>query len=89
MNHQDNRLHNLDQKKLEQLTHLANTLANTPDPQKTTVFLSILQEMRTNSLSFSANEQELLFTMLTENMSEAEKKKAVMIRQLSSRMIQK
>lgn len=89
MNHQDNRLHNLDQKKLEQLTHLANTLANTPDPQKTTVFLSILQEMRTNSLSFSADEQELLFTMLTENMSEAEKKKAVMIRQLSSRMIQK
>ena len=89
MNHQDNRLHNLDQKKLEQLTHLANTLANTPDPQKTTVFLSILQEMRTNSLSFSADEQELLFTMLTENMTEAEKKKAVMIRQLSSRMIQK
>ena len=89
MNHQDNRLHNLDQKKLEQLTHLANTLANTPDPEKTTVFLSILQEMRTNSLSFSADEQELLFTMLTENMSEAEKKKAVMIRQLSSRMIQK
>ena len=89
MNHQDNRLHNPDQKKLEQLTHLANTLANTPDPQKTTVFLSILQEMRTNSLSFSADEQELLFTMLTENMSEAEKKKAVMIRQLSSRMIQK
>ena len=89
MNHQGKQLHNPDQEKLERLTHLANTLANTPDPQKMNVFLSILQEMRTNSLSFSSEEQDSLFTMLTENMSDAEKKKASMIRQLSSKMMQK
>ena len=89
MNNQDKRLHNLDQEKLERLTHLANTLASTPDSQKMNVFLNILQEMRTDSLSFSSNEKDLLFTMLTEHMSDEEKRKAIMIRQLSSKMIQK
>ena len=86
MSHQENRLHNPDQEKLEQLTHFANTLANAPDPQKMSIFLSILQEMRSQSLSFSADEKDLLFTMLTENMNDEEKKKASMIRQLSSKM---
>ena len=89
MNHQNNHLHTPDQEKLEYLTHFANTLANTPDTQKMNVLMNILQEMRTNSISFSADEKDLLFTMLTENMSDAEKKKASMIRQLSFKMMQK
>ena len=43
MNNQDKRLHNLDQEKLERLTHLANTLASTPDSQKMNVFLQFFQ----------------------------------------------
>ena len=54
-----------------------------------TVFLNIMQEMRTNDLRFSTDEQELLFTILTENMNENEKKKAMMIRQLSSQLMKK
>ena len=87
--HQDKHLHNLDQKRLERLTQLADTLSNTPENQKMTVFLNIMQEMRTNDLRFSTDEQELLFTILTENMNENEKKKAMMIRQLSSQLMKK
>lgn len=87
--HQDKRLHNLDQKRLERLTQLADTLSNTPENQKMTVFLNIMQEMRTNDLRFSTDEQELLFTILTENMNENEKKKAMMICQLSSQLMKK
>lgn len=87
--HQDKRLHNLDQERLKRLTHLADTLSNTPENQKLTVFLGIMQEMQANNLTFSMDEQELLFTILTENMNESDKKKAMMIRQLSSQLRKK
>ncbi|MBE5972466.1 MAG: hypothetical protein E7246_08125 [Lachnoclostridium sp.] len=87
--HQDKRLHNLDRDRLERLMQLADTLSSTPENQKMSVFLAIMQEMRTKDLTFSSDEQELLFTILTENMSENEKKKARMIRQLSSQLSKK
>ncbi len=84
--HQDQRLHHLDPERLARLTKLAEQLSNTPDNQKMSAFLSIMQEMRSSDLSFSPCEQDLLFTVLTEHMSEREKKKAMMIRQLSSQL---
>ena len=84
--HQDQRLHQLDKERLERLTRFADTLSKAPQAQKMTVFLGIMQEMRTNHLTFSSEEQELLFSVLTEHMSEQEKQKAVMIRNLSARL---
>ncbi len=84
--HQDQRLHHLDPERLTRLTKLAEQLSNTPDNKKMSTFLSILQEMRSSDLSFSSNEQDLLFTVLTEHMSDQEKQKAMMIRRLSSQL---
>ena len=85
--HQDQRLHQLDPERLSRLTRMAEQLSNTPDSQKMAVFLSIIQDMRTSQLSFSPTEQELLFHVLTEHMSEQEKKRAMMIRQLSAQLM--
>lgn len=82
--HQDQRLHHLDPERLARLDKMAEQLSKTPDSKKMSVFLSILEEMRTSDLSFSPNDQDLLFTVMTEHMNEQEKKKAMMIRQLSS-----
>ena len=84
--HQDQRLHHLDPERLTRLTKLAEQLSSTPDNKKMSTFLSILQEMRSSDLSFSSNEQDLLFTVLTEHMSDQEKQKAMMIRRLSSQL---
>ena len=85
--HQDQRLHHLDPEQLSRLTKMAEQLSNTPDSQKMAVFLSIMQDMRASQLSFSPTEQELLFHVLTEHMSEQEKKRAMMIRQLSAQLM--
>ncbi len=84
--HQDQRLHHLDPERLTRLTKLAEQLSSTPDNKKMSTFLSILQEMRSSDLSFSSNEQDLLFTVLTEHMSDQEKQKVMMIRRLSSQL---
>ena len=87
--HQDKRLHTLDDDRLKRLTQLADKLSSTPENQKMSVFLTIMQEMRTTNLTFTQEEQELLFNVLIENMNENDKKKAIMIRQLSSKMNKK
>ena len=49
-------------------------------------FLSLNQKMREKSIFFSGNEQELLFEVLTESLSPADRQKAEMIRRLAGRL---
>lgn len=81
---QDERLQHLDPKQLELLSQLAEELSNAPMNEKAMVFFSIMQKTKKQNISFSPPEQELLFSILTEHMSPEEKKKARMIRNLSS-----
>lgn len=85
----DKRAQNISPERLDRLIQMANTLSRTPDQQKTAAFLSIMQEMHSQNLTFTQEEQNLLFDLLTENMNEKEKKQAMMIRKLSSQLKQK
>ncbi len=82
--YKDERLKNMSPERLELLMNLANELSEAPQNQKTNKFLSIMQNMSKNNVSFSTEEQQVLFSILTENMSPEEKKKAEMIRRLAS-----
>ena len=81
----DPRLHNMDPAKIALLASFADELAKTPDNQKMQAFLSLNQKMRETSISFSAPERELLFEVLTESLSPADRQKAEMIRRLAGR----
>ena len=72
----DPRLHNMDPAKIALLASFADELMKTPDNRK----------MRKSSIYFSGNEQELLFEVLTESLSPAERQKAEMIRRLAGRL---
>ena len=79
----DPRLHNMDPAKIALLASFADELSKAPDHQKLQAFLSLNQKMQKTSISFSAQERELLFDVLTENLSPAERQKAGMIRRLA------
>lgn len=85
---QDERLKHLDSERIEFLTQLAEELSDAPQKEKTIVFLNIMQKARKKNIAFSPPEQELLFSVLTENMNPEEKKKAMMIRNLSLQFMQ-
>ena len=82
----DARLHSMDPAKIALLASFADELAKTPDNRKMQAFLSLNQKMRENSIFFSGNEQELLFEVLTESLSPADRQKAEMIRRLAGRL---
>ena len=82
----DPRLHNMDPAKIALLAAFADELMKTPDNRKMQAFLSLNQKMRKSSIYFSGNEQELLFEVLTESLSPAERQKAEMIRRLAGRL---
>lgn len=83
---QDKRLKDLDPERIELLTGLAAELSNAPNDQKMTKFLSVMQTASQEQISFTGPEQELLFSVLTENMSAEDRKKAELIRRLASQM---
>ena len=82
----DARLHSMDPAKIALLASFADELMKTPDNRKMQAFLSLNQKMRENSIFFSGNEQELLFEVLTESLSPADRQKAEMIRRLAGRL---
>lgn len=49
-------------------------------------FLNLNQKMQKESISFSADEKELLFDVLCESLSPPERQKAEMIRRLAGRL---
>ena len=85
----DNRLKDMDPERLSQLMELAQKLSDTPQDQKMTQFMLILQTASQKNVAFTRNEQELLFSILTEQMSPEEKKKMEMIRNLSLKLGQR
>ena len=82
----DKRAQNISHERLERLIQMANKLSCTPEHQKINAFLSIMQEMHSQNLTFTQEERNILFDLLTENMNENEKKQAMMIRKLSSQL---
>ena len=76
----------MDPAKIALLASFADELMKTPDNRKMQAFLSLNQKMRESSIFFSGNEQELLFEVLTESLSPAERQKAEMIRRLAGRL---
>lgn len=82
----DSRLNQMDPDRLSLLLDFASELENAPDNQKLSCFLSISQKAAKQNVYFSPAEQEILLSVLTENMSPEEKKKAEMIKNLASRL---
>lgn len=79
----DPRLHDMDAKKIALLASFADELAAAPENQKMNLFLRLHKTMQNSGLTFSGAEKELLFSILSENLSPAEQKKAEMIRRLA------
>ena len=79
-------IYDMDPAKIALLASFADELMKTPDNRKMQAFLSLNQKMRESSIFFSGNEQELLFEVLTESLSPAERQKAEMIRRLAGRL---
>ena len=79
----DPRLHQMESKKIALLASFADELAAVPDDQKMNAFLKLNQKLRAENVFFSPEERELLFEILTENLSPEDRKKAAMIRKLA------
>ena len=76
----DPRLHHMDAKKIALLASFAGELAAAP---RMNLFLDLHRKMRQSNLVFSSEERDLLFSILTENLSPDGRKKAEMIRRLA------
>ena len=79
----DPRLHNMEAKKIALLASFADELAVVPENQKMNAFLKLNQKFQVEKILFSPEERELLFEILTENLSPEDQKKALMIRKLA------
>ena len=82
----DPRLHDMDPAKIALLASFADELANTPENERMRAFLNLNQKLQKESISFSADEKELLFDVLCESLSPPERQKAEMIRRLAGRL---
>ena len=82
----DPRLHSMDASKIALLASFADELANTPENERMRAFLNLNQKLQKESISFSADEKELLFDVLCESLSPSERQKAEMIRRLAGRL---
>ena len=78
----DPRLKTMDQKKLTLLMSFAESLEQTPNEHKMAILLSLQKRAAEEYLTFSPEETELLFTILTKDMPPGERQKLQMIRNL-------
>lgn len=85
----DPRLHHMDAKKIALLASFADELAAAPESKKMNLFLDLHKKMQQSHLSFSNEERDLLFCILTESLSPEDRKKAEMIRHLAERFSQR
>ena len=74
----DPRLHHMDAKKIALLASFADELAAAPEAQRMNLFLDLHRKMRQSNLVFSSEERDLLFSILTENLSPDGRKKAIL-----------
>ena len=82
----DDRLSQLDPERLSALMACAKELSDAPKEQKMTTFLAINKRASEGKISFTPEERDLLISVLTENMSEEEKKRVELIRNLASKL---
>ena len=81
----DERLSGIDPERLSMLMTYAKELADAPQNQKISVFLSIQRKASQNQIAFTEAERDLLLQSLTEHMSDEEKKRVELIRTLAAK----
>lgn len=82
----DPRLKHMDPDRLSLLMDFAKELADAPQNDKMSCFMSINKRAADKKMIFSNDERDLLLSVLTEQMSPEEKKKVTLIRTLASRL---
>lgn len=83
----DKRISHMDPAHLSKLSEYAKRLSEAPRDQKLDVFLSIQKEASQNKVTFSAEDRTILLQVLTEQMTEEEKKRAELIQKLASKLM--
>ena len=82
----DPRLKDMDPAKLSLLSRLADRLRAAPQAEKMNALLSLSQEAAQAGLSFTSEETGLLFSILTEDLSPEEKKRAQLVQTLAAKL---
>ena len=82
----DPRLKGMDTKKLEYLNEFADKVRQAPKDRLMATFLSLNMEASQKGIQFTDQETELLVSILTANMSPAEKKRLDTLKMLSKRL---
>ena len=86
---EDPRLSGMNPRKLDYLKEFAEKVQNTPKNQIMSVFLSLNLDAGKKGIQFNDSETDLLVSILTADMSPAEKKKLTTLKLLASRLSQK
>lgn len=82
----DPRLQGMDPKKLDLLISFANRIARMPKNQLLNAFMDFHLESQKAGLSFSDQETAVIANILTEHLSESDKKKLETLRLLSKKL---
>ena len=80
---QDPRLKKMEPKKLQILTEFARQVETAPKNQLLTTLLTLNMKAQEQGVSFSNDETELLVSIMSQEMSPAEKKRVEMLRMAS------
>lgn len=80
---QDPRLKGMDEKKIQYLADLASKVENTPKDKMMPLFMSLASG--SGNMNFNNQETDLLVSILTANMSSAQKQQVETFRTLSKR----
>lgn len=83
---QDPRVKTMNQEKLKFLTEMAERMEKTPKNQLMSSFMSLTMDANSKGIHFTDQETELLVSILSANMSAAERKKLDTLRMLSKKM---
>lgn len=72
----DPRIKNMNPEKLDYLTKLVSQIEHTPKSQLLSAFMNISLEAKRSGIQFTNEETSLLASIITDNMSPEEKKRA-------------
>ncbi|MFR3727857.1 hypothetical protein [Lacrimispora sp.] len=86
---QDPRLKKMNPKKISMLTEFAAKVESTPKDQLMTTLLSLNAEASQKGIQFNDEETDLLISIMSANMSPAEKSRLDTIRMLSKNMMRR
>lgn len=83
---QDPRLAHMDHQKLDYITKLAEALKQTPKDQIFPAFLAMQSELHQKNMNFTDSETDLLLSILTADMSPAEKQRVSTLKILAKKL---